>query len=264
MARLECEIGRRARLIGLVSAALISGIYATWFAQRPLYNWEILPYVAIALLDAGQPPIPSRRKPTTSSKTQLQWNGMNFCWAVLNTTKILTPGGQITGTWSPTNSKIFANQLPFYTVKPVYPALMSLFVRAEINPVTATMIISGAAYAAICFLLYVWISRWLNPAISLIITALLSLNPVLTPLAQLATPDALSVFVLLLGTFFVLRPGFAIRHWHFHCLNSDQTRKYHLRFYFPRVFGCHPQTGPDQLRNWTLFGVRNLFCGDAT
>ena len=84
--------------------------------------------------------------------------------------------------------KIFADQLPFYTVKPVYPALMSLFVRAGVNPVTATMIISGAAYAAICLLLYVWISRWINPAISLVITALLSLNPVLIPLAQLATP----------------------------------------------------------------------------
>ena len=37
------------------------------------------------------------------------------------------------------DSKIFADQLPFYTVKPVYPALMSLFVRAGVNPVTATI-----------------------------------------------------------------------------------------------------------------------------
>ena len=85
---------------------------------------------------------------------------------------------------------------------------MSLFVRAGVNPVTATMIISGAAYAAICLLLYVWISRWLNPAISLVITALLSLNPVLIPLAQLATPDSLSVFMLLLGTFLAMELGF--------------------------------------------------------
>ena len=56
------NVSRRARLIGLVLAALISGIYATWFAQKPLYNWDMIPYVAIALLDAGQPADTLREK----------------------------------------------------------------------------------------------------------------------------------------------------------------------------------------------------------
>ena len=47
--------------------------------------------------------------------------------------------------------KIFADQLPFYTVKPVYPALMSLLYRVGVNPVTASIAISATAYAAICF-----------------------------------------------------------------------------------------------------------------
>src|SRR4029078_1780188 len=45
--------------------------------------------------------------------------------------------------------------------------------------------------------------------ISLVVTALLSLNPVLIPLAQLATPDSLSVFLLLLGTFLAIELGYA-------------------------------------------------------
>ena len=51
-------------------------------------------------------------------------------------------------------------------------------------------------------------SRWLNPILSLLIAALLSLNPVLIPLAQLATPDSMSVFLLLVGTFFAIELGY--------------------------------------------------------
>ena len=202
------NVSRRARLIGLVLAALISGIYATWFAQRPLYNWDMIPYVAIALLDAGQPADTLREKTYDIIKESTPVERHEFLLGGSNYKKDTYIRGADYRYMVARDSKIFANQLPFYTVKPVYPALMSLFVRAGVNPVTATMVISGAAYAAICLLLYVWISRWLNPAISLVITALLSLNPILTPLAQLATPDALSVFVLLLGTFFVFETKF--------------------------------------------------------
>ena len=202
------NVSRCARLIGLVLAALISAIYATWFAQRPLYNWEMIPYVAIALLDAGQPADTLREKTYDIVKKSTPIERHEFLLGGSNYNKDTYIRGADYRYMVARDLKIFADQLPFYTVKPVYPALMSLFVRAGVNPVTATMIISGAAYAAICFLLYVWISQWLIPALSLLLAALLSLNPILTPLAQLATPDALSVFVLLLGSFFVIETRF--------------------------------------------------------
>ena len=93
------NVSRRARLIGLVLAALISGIYATWFAQRPLYNWDMIPYVAIALLDAGQPADTLREKAYDIIRKSTPAERHEFFWAVLNTKKILTPGGLTTGTW---------------------------------------------------------------------------------------------------------------------------------------------------------------------
>src|SRR4249919_1089140 len=44
-----------ARRICFALTALISVIYATALAQRPLYNWDLIPYVAVALIDAGEP-----------------------------------------------------------------------------------------------------------------------------------------------------------------------------------------------------------------
>jgi len=202
------NVSRPTRLVGLVLAALISGIYATWFAQRPLYNWDMIPYVAIALLDAGQPADTLREKTYEIIKNSTAEEAHEFLFGGSKYKKDAYNRGADYRYMVANDSKIFSDQLPFYTVKPVYPALMSLLYRIGLDPVRASIAISATAYAAICLLLYVWITQWLNPALSLPIAALLSLNPILTPLAQLATPDALSVFVLLLGTFFVMETRF--------------------------------------------------------
>ena len=163
--------------IGLVLAALMSTIYAAWFASRPLYNWDMIPYVAIALLDAGHPADSLRQKTYEIMERGSPVSAHEFLFGGSEYKKDTYNRGADFRYMVAHDSKIFADILPFYVVKPVYPALMSLLVRAGVSPVTATMIISGASYAAICLLLYVWISRWINPAVSLVITALLSLNP---------------------------------------------------------------------------------------
>ena len=199
---------RTAGRVGLILAGLMSAFYATWFAQRPLYNWDIIPYVAIALLDAGHPTESLRQKTYEIIERSTPTHAHEFLLGGSEYKKDTYNRGADYRYTVAHDSKVFADQLPLYTVKPAYPALMSLLVRFGVNPVTATMVVSGAGYAAICFLLYAWISRWINPAISLVLVGLLSLNPVLIPLAQLATPDSLSTFVLLLGTFLAIEIGY--------------------------------------------------------
>src|SRR4029078_5808814 len=199
---------RPAGRIGLILAALISAVYAAWFSSRPLYNWDIIPYVAVALRDAGHPADTLRQQTYEIMERSSPREAHEFLFGGSIYKKDTYNRGADYRYMVANDSKIFADQLPLYTVKPVYPALMSLLYRVGVNPVRASIAISATAYAAICLLLYVWISQWLNPALSLPIAALLSLNPILTPLAQLATPDALSVFVLLLGTFFVFETKF--------------------------------------------------------
>ena len=99
------NVGRRARLIGLVLAALISGIYATWFAQRPLYNWDMIPYVAIALLDAGQPADTLREKTYDIIKKSTAAERHEFLLGGSEYKKDTYIRGQTTGTWSPTIQK---------------------------------------------------------------------------------------------------------------------------------------------------------------
>jgi hypothetical protein len=193
----------RARWLGLSIAVIFSVIVATVLAQRPLYNWDLVPYVAIALKNAGEPADSLRQKTFDTLKRSVPDDAYEF----------LSGGSEYKA--SPYNragdyrflvahdSKIFSDQLPLYAVKPVYPALMSLLSKMGINPVTAAIVISATAYVAICLLLYVWMSRWLPVLISLPMLALFSLNPFFATLPQFTTPDPISVFTLLLGTFLI-------------------------------------------------------------
>ena len=163
------NVSRRSRLIGLVLAALISGIYATWFAQKPLYNWDMIPYVAIALLDAGQPADTLREKTYDIIKNSTAAEAHEFLLGGSIYKKDTYNRGADYRYMVANDSKIFADQLPLYTVKPVYPALMSLLYRVGVNPVRASIAISGAAYAAICFFcMSGYRNGWIQHSVSLL------------------------------------------------------------------------------------------------
>ena len=141
---------RAAGRIGLILAALISAVYAAWFSSRPLYNWDIIPYVAVALRDAGHPADTLRQQTYEIMERSSPREAHEFLFGGSEFKKD-TYNRETDYRYMVANiSKIFADQLPLYTVKPAYPALMSLLVRAGLDPVTATMVVSGAAYAAIC------------------------------------------------------------------------------------------------------------------
>ena len=198
----------RARWLGLTFVALIAITYATILVQKPQYNWDLIPYIAIALSHSGEPAATLREKTYETIERSVAPEALNVLRGDAGFKNSEYNRGADYRHMVANDSKIFADQLPLYTVKPAYPAIINLVSRVGINLVTASLAVSAAGYVAICILLYVWISRWLSPAMSLLITAILSLTPFLTQLPRLATPDSLSVFTLLTGTFLVTETRF--------------------------------------------------------
>ena len=127
--------------VGLGLAALMSMLYAAWFAQRPLYNWDIIPYVAVALLDAGQPADSVRQKTYEIVERSTPPDAHDFLvWRLGVQEGQVQPRRRLPLYGQRMTQKYLPIQLPFYTVKPAYPALVSVLVRAGVNPVTGTMI----------------------------------------------------------------------------------------------------------------------------
>lgn len=190
--------GRLEGGVGLLIVALLSAFYAAYFAARPTYNWDMVAYVAVALLDEGT--AADRVHDVTYDLAKQAEPAAAYA--------DLTDGNDYRRLVAGDAAR-FAEQLPFYTVKPVYPWLMSLLHRAGIELVAASVAIAAAAYAGISLLLYIWLVRWLKPLVAVPVMALLALCPYLTPLAHLSTPDSLSVLTLL-ATLFCLTEAISV------------------------------------------------------
>src|ERR1700730_5847568 len=119
----------RARRIGLVFAALISIIYAAVFAQKPLYNWDLIPYVAVALMDAGQPAETLREKTYETIERSVAPEALDFLRGDTDFKNSKYNRGADYRHMVAHDSKIFSDQLPLYSVKPGYPAIISLVSR---------------------------------------------------------------------------------------------------------------------------------------
>jgi hypothetical protein len=99
------------------------------------------------------------------------------------------------------NPDAFAQQLPFYSVKPVYPLLIAALAQAGINPAAASWAISLAAYVGIAVCVMLWLGANVGlPWAMVAAWSIVSLTFVVD-LARLSTPDAISTLTILVALY---------------------------------------------------------------
>ena len=161
---------------------------------RPGYNWDLLAYVAVAYEFGGVDPAATHAR---SYETVRQAVPAAAYALLTESTEYRAALVQ--------QPDAFQQQLPGYRMKVAYPALMMVLQRAGVQPVETSLWISRAAYIGIGIVVFLWLGSFLPPAIALVTAyAISSISPVLH-LAELATPDALSTLVLLVGSWLVFQ-----------------------------------------------------------
>ncbi len=177
--------------VGLTAVILAATFFSIYYAQRPAYNWDMIAYMAVALIDSGVPEAEVHQK-TYAALSDVPEAAR----------KPLIEDGAYRVNVAKDPAK-FLSELPFYSVKPLYPALMSVLYRAGVGLATASIVVSAAAYAGLCILFFVWFSRWAAVAVTAPLVVCIALTPFLTQIARVSTPDMLSTFLVLLGTYVV-------------------------------------------------------------
>jgi hypothetical protein len=182
---------RSTRSIGLAAAALLFVLLSNLsMAAEPLYNWDLIPYMGVVYSHVEQTPEAAhaatfselrRRVPPGQYSDLTGGTGGAFRSAIAR------------------NPDHFAQQLPFYSVKPLYPILMYLLSKLGMDLVTASIFLSQAAYLLLGCVLFYWLLKYYSPLGSFIISALLMSLPFVVLLVRLSTPDALSAFVVFLA-----------------------------------------------------------------
>jgi len=99
--------------------------------------------------------------------------------------------------------RALTEQIPFYSVKPLYPALMFALTTLGVQIGFASVLISAVAYGLLGLLLFAWFRRHLGPWRSLIAASLLLVSPPFWILSRDSTPDAVCL-LLIASALFVL------------------------------------------------------------
>lgn len=195
-------------LVHIIFALVAGGIVAINY--KPAYNWDILPYMALALSHTVED------KDSVHSK-------------VYNIIKEGQQRGEVTnGTFGNFTQRIpyrvqcyenadkFNAQLFYYRTKPLYNLLVLGLYTTGVPLIQATIIPSVVACFFILLVLYAWMSLYTNRFMAAVVALLVALLPVFSELQNTSSPDALSAMFVLTAMHLL----FAGKHkgWLFLCL----------------------------------------------
>lgn len=196
---------RVGRTVAGTLAALYMVFLAGYLIQRPDYDWDDFPYLAIALSYGGtaggllHEQAYGIMRDTVPKATMDSLTGIVTSESLAATSSTTTIGDPVFRQEMARDSEKFLAQLPFFSVKPIYPALMAVGHLCGLDLMTSGFLVSVLAYVGIGIVLYLWFSEWMPSFVALSIMALLVINPWLVIIARRLGPDILSIFALMLG-----------------------------------------------------------------
>lgn len=159
----------------------------------PFYMWDMLPYIGIAYSYTEDEPERIHSLTYEAVRRVLPPKRYQELTTNVRTRNFREPVAA--------NPQYFQNILPWYTVKPFYPAAIFLLGRFGVDPVTASVAISMAAYVGIAVVILLWFSRIIGYVPAAVFSALIiSFQPIIN-LARFSTPDASSSLITIVCLF---------------------------------------------------------------
>ena len=98
----------------------------------------------------------------------------------------------------------FTEQLPFYSIKPIYIALIRALHRTGMPFQKAAVAISAASSFVLALLLWYWLGAYLAGLPLVAACALIMLSPNILVLSRWATPDCLATTIAAIGLYLIL------------------------------------------------------------
>jgi hypothetical protein len=185
-------------VVHIIFTLIAAGIIAVNY--KPIYNWDILPYMALALNHSvSNSDSVHSRVYNVVHEGQLKGEITNGTFG--NLTKRIPFRVSCYE-----NAHVFNAQLFYYRTKPLYNWLVWLLYSAGFSLIHATIIPSLAAAWGILLILYAWMSVYTRRITALVLTILVAMLPAFIELQNTSSPDALSAFLVLL-TLYLLFTG---------------------------------------------------------
>jgi len=183
-------------------AALVYIVYflcllpvAIFAFKRPYYNWDMLPYMALAL------------KMDHADSNMVHKMTFSIAKADIPTVDYgyLTSGEYRKKMADSTAD--FYSQLPFYVVKPFYIWMVYLFYKLGFSLPLSTVLPSILSYLLIGLILLSWLKKYLSTSFAFPAALLIMYSVFMVSMARLSTPDALSSLLLFSAMYLIIEMG---------------------------------------------------------
>jgi len=170
---------------------LLVGLYGL---KKPNYNWDMLGYMAVVIGYDHSDPIFVHDTVYQIAKEQVPAPIYNQ----------LVDGGLEFRKRMAANSNEFDQQLPFYSVKPLYTRMVYLFYKLGIPLIQSIHLPSLFSFFMMGFLLLFWIRKYIQFFLGLSVSLLIILSAPILEVVRISTPDCLSAFLLFSAMYFIL------------------------------------------------------------
>lgn len=200
LGRMFGGVGRSA-VTALVASLVLTSAYnlATLHGlEAARYNWDIIPYNVLALIWDGQ----------TIQEAHAAIYGALREAAPPTQMRLLAPPTYPFRWEASTSPEMFAQQLPFYGVKPLYPAAIWLLYQTGMSPLLASAVVSGAFYVGCIVVAVLWLRLILPTSLALAVAAVIFTRATIVQVAFQPTPDSMSAFAVLLAFYLAVRRSF--------------------------------------------------------
>lgn len=180
----------------VVISFFLSGIIIFAVALiKPFYNWDMIGYVACVKNFETHDPDILHKWVYDELKKSVPERDYNR----LVTGHFREPMSK--------NPKVFAQQLPFYQIRPLYNFSVYFFTKLGLNAFFATHLISAISVLLGLWLIYFSFKPYINNYL-LFLLPILGGRLILLDIARFSTPDGLAFLFIIMATYSVLK-----KHW---------------------------------------------------
>jgi len=177
----------------IVTAAIL-GVFLVLtllLARRPYYNWDMFPYMAIAMEKPGIPFDSIHRQVYHAAKSAMSLH--DFEAIAQRQPDLRDDPGK------------FEAILAYFIIKPGYTLPVTLFYVAGVDPLLATCLPSLISYFCLGCLAYFWGRRHAPPVPAAMLALVIGLSPLIVDLARYSSPDMLCALICALGFLFIVK-----------------------------------------------------------
>jgi len=179
--------------------ALFLGFFSLKAVENPSYGWDAIAYVGATL------------SPEISDAKLLHQESYAHIRAAVSEEKYreLTRGNYRGAVAK--DPEAFGSQLSFYRVKPLYVFLLQASRKLGLNPLEGMALVNILSVLLCSIAISFWFERYVPPFSALGLTLALYYAARMYELSRIATPDALSTVLLVLGAYALLEKRWALR-----------------------------------------------------